>query len=352
MTGTTNDDSVSRAPADGPVTGGTDAAPATRAPDGEPISGTTGGGSTAGTTDRGSAARVADGGPVTGTTGGEAVTSVAGGGLDGRRAGGRGALRGVVDVVAAEWWKLRSVRSTGAVLGTVGAFMVLCVLWSWYVARYWDGLSAARRATAQAAPAEQPLAVALPVCAVVLGALALTSEYSSGMIRTTLAAMPRRKALFTAKAGVVAAVMGAAALVAPAAGSAAGRAIVGDRPVPTFQGSAADVAVHLLWLALTTAAITLIAFGLGAVLRSTAATITAGMAVLFVLPALARLLPSPWDERIWSALPGNLANQIAGPPGSSGDHGALSPPGAVALTVVYTVVALGAGAYAFVRRDA
>ncbi|MEU5991260.1 ABC transporter permease subunit [Spirillospora sp. NPDC047418] len=244
------------------------------------------------------------------------------------------------------------MRSTAAVLGTVGAFLLLCVLWSWYVARYWDGLPAARRGTAQAAPAEQPLAVSLPVCAVVLGALTLTSEYSSGMIRASLAAMPRRGVLFMAKGGVAAALMGAVALVATAAGSLAGAAIIGDRPVPTFHGAAADVAVHLLWLGLTTAAITLIAFGLGAVLRSTAATITSGMAVLFVLPALARLLPSPWDERIWSALPGSLANQIAGPPGSSGDHGALSPPVAVTLLVACTAVALGAGAYAFARRDA
>ncbi|GAA1875597.1 ABC transporter permease [Actinomadura bangladeshensis] len=261
-------------------------------------------------------------------------------------------MAGVGDAVAAEWCKLRSVRSTGAVLGTVGGFTVLCALWSWYVARYWDDLPAARRGVAQVAPAEQPLAVSLPVCAVVLGALTLTSEYSSGMIRATLAAMPHRGALFMAKGGVAAAVMGAAALVALAAGSAAGAVIVGDRPVATFQAPVADVAVHLLWLGLTTAAITLITFGLGAVLRSTAAAITSGMAVLFVLPALARLLPSPWDERIWSALPGSLANQIAGPPGSSGDHGALSPAVAVALLAAYTVIALGAGAYAFARRDA
>ncbi len=48
---------------------------------------------------------------------------------------------------------------------------------------------------------EQPLAVSLPVCAVVLGALALTAEYSSGMIRTTLAAVRAPGVLFMAKAG-------------------------------------------------------------------------------------------------------------------------------------------------------
>ncbi|SNT45392.1 ABC-2 family transporter protein [Actinomadura meyerae] len=256
------------------------------------------------------------------------------------------------DAIAAEWYKLRTVRSTAAVLGTVAAFVLLCALWSWYVARYWDGLSPERRATARAAPAEQPLVLALPVCAVVLGALTLTSEYSSGMIRTTLAAMPRRSGTFLAKAIVAAALMAAAAGAALAAGTVAGAVIVGDRAVPTFQGRTAEVAAHLLWVGLETAAITLVAFGLGAVLRSTAATITGGMAVLFVLPPLVRLLPSPWDERIWSALPGGLANQIAAAPGSSGDTGVLSPPAAVALLAAYVAVALGAGAYAFTRRDA
>ncbi|MGW2311086.1 ABC transporter permease [Actinomadura luteofluorescens] len=258
----------------------------------------------------------------------------------------------MIDALSAEWYKLRTVRSTFAVLGTVAAFMLLCVLWSWYVTRYWDGLPAARKAKATAAPAEQPLAVALPVCAVVLGALTITSEYSHGMVRTTLAVLPNRLALYAAKGGVAAAAMLAASLAALAAGTAAGNAIVGDRPVATFQGSVPDVAVHLLWLGLTTAAITLIAFALGAVLRSTAATITAGTVVLFVAPGLARLLPPPWDERISSALPGNLSNQIAAAPGSPTDHGVLAPSAAFALLVTYVVVALAAGAFSFTRRDA
>ena len=258
----------------------------------------------------------------------------------------------MTDVLAAEWCKLRTVRSTAALAGAVALFLALCLAWSWYVTRYWDGLPAGRQATAQAAPPELPLATSLPVCAVVLGALTITSEYASGMNRTSLAAVPRRLTLFTAKGAVAGAAMLAAALVSLAAGSAGGNAIVGDRAVPTFQAPAADVAIHLLALGFTTAATTLITFGLGAVLRSTAATIASGMVVLMVLPALARPLPSPWDERIWSVMPGNLAAQIAGTPGSAADHGVLSAPAAVLLLVAYAALSLGAGAYAFTRRDA
>ncbi|MFA1544205.1 ABC transporter permease [Actinomadura monticuli] len=127
---------------------------------------------------------------------------------------GQGPLSGVGDVALAEWWKLRSVRSTWAVFGVIAAFALLCVAWSCYAARSWDGLPAARRAALRVAPAEQPLAVSLPVCAVVLGALTLTSEYASGTIRASLVAVPRRGALFMAKAGVAGVTMGVVALTA------------------------------------------------------------------------------------------------------------------------------------------
>ncbi len=144
--------------------------------------------------------------------------------------------------------------------------------------------------------------------------------------------------------------MCAAALVALVAGSVAGVVIVGDRPVATYQGPVGDVAVHLLSLGLTTVGITL-TFGLGvAALHRGDDHVRHGRAVRAAGSGEAAAFP--WDERIWSALPGSLANQIAGAPGSSGDHGALSPWVAVALLVAYVVVALGAGAYAFARRDA
>ncbi|GAA2124177.1 ABC transporter permease subunit [Actinomadura napierensis] len=258
----------------------------------------------------------------------------------------------MIDAMAAEWWKLRSVRSTFAVLGVIAAFAVLCVVWSLYAAHYWDGLSAARRATFEAAPPEQPLSIALPVCAVVLGALPLTSEYASGMIRTSLAAMPRRRTLFAAKAAVPGAAMLVAALVSLAAGVLAGRAAVDGRPLRAFDAPLADHVPYVLAMAAATAAITLITFGLAAVLRSTAGTITAGMAVLFVVPPVANFLPGPWDERIWSVLPSSLPGQIAAPPGASSSRDGLPPLASALLLAAYTAVALGVGARVFGKRDA
>ncbi|GAA2412830.1 ABC transporter permease [Actinomadura vinacea] len=257
----------------------------------------------------------------------------------------------MIDVLAAEWLKLRSVRSTAWTLATAAAFLVLCGFWSWLAARYWDGLAPERRATAQAAPAVQPLVLALPICAAVLGALTFTSEYATGMIRTSLAAVPRRGPLFAAKAVVVGAVTLVTALVCLAAAVAAGRMIVGDRPIPAFDAEFSQHVPYVLALGATAMVIALVACGLGAAVRSTAGTITGVVVLLAVLPPLAALLPSPWGERIASVLPLSLPDQIAAAPGFSGDPGVLSRPWAVVLLAAYTLIALGAGAFSFARRD-
>ncbi|WP_131737478.1 ABC transporter permease [Actinomadura roseirufa] len=257
----------------------------------------------------------------------------------------------MTDAIAAEWYKLRTACSTAWILAVVAAFVVLSALSSWYLAHYWDGLSPRRREEFDAPSADQPLSVALPVCAVVLGALTVTSEYATGMIGTSVAVLPRRR-LYAAKALVAAGVMLTAAAAGTAVAVLAGRAIVGGRPVPVLGAPLADGVPHLLLTGPVAAAFTLIAFGLGAVLRSTAATITTMVAQMVVLPTLTGLLPSPYGERIWSALPEGLAEQIAAPPGVSAGPGVLSAPVAAAVLLVYVAVALGAGRLSFLRRDA
>ncbi|MFV2175435.1 ABC transporter permease subunit [Actinomadura sp. LOL_016] len=254
--------------------------------------------------------------------------------------------------VAAEWHKLRTVRSTAAIAAAIGGAVVLCVLWSLYAVQYWDGLSAAERAELGVAPPTQFLVVVLPVCGVVLGALSLTSEYATGMIRTSLTALPRRVPLLGAKALAAGGLVGAAGLVSLAAALLAGRAIAGGRPMPGFGGPLSEHAASVAAVAVTAAAITLMSLGLAALLRSTAATITIGMGLLFVAPPLVRLLPSPWDDRIWWLLPAGFPNQIAPVPGSAVSADGLSAPVAALLLVGYVVVVLGAGALVFARRDA
>jgi ABC-2 type transport system permease protein len=87
--------------------------------------------------------------------------------------------------------------------------------------------------------------------------------------------------------------------------------------------------------------------GLGAVLRSTAAALTTLGALVLVAPIFAHFLPTVWQLRLASILLPNLTPQLAG-----SDHPyLLSQGGAAAVTAAYVLLALGAGAISFSRRD-
>ena len=137
----------------------------------------------------------------------------------------------------------------------------------------------------------------------VLGTLTITSEYSTGMIRTSLTVMPRRGILFAAKAAVFTAVALVVALRASFAAFFLGQALLtqharGRDAVPA--GRAASVLGPAVFVALCG----LFAFGLGAILRSTAGAITAAFGLLFLVPQLARALPGTWYADLVRWLPG------------------------------------------------
>ncbi|QFG26328.1 ABC transporter permease [Actinomadura sp. WMMB 499] len=268
------------------------------------------------------------------------------------RASGPPAGRAPAGAIVAEWHKLRTVRSTAAIMAAIGAGVLLSLLWSFYAVRYWDGLSAADRERLNVAPPTQFLVTVLPVCGVVLGALTLTSEYATGMIRTSLTVLPRRVPLLGAKALAAGGLVGGAGLVSLVAALLAGRAIADGRPMPGFDGPLGEHVANAVAVAVTAAAITLMSLGLAAVLRSTAATITVGLGLLFVAPPLARLLPAPWDDRIWRLQPTGFPGDIAPVPGSTPMTDGLPAPVAAAVLLGYVVAMLGAGAWALARRDA
>ncbi|MFG2006042.1 ABC transporter permease [Spirillospora sp. NPDC048911] len=253
----------------------------------------------------------------------------------------------MTDVLFAEWLKLRSARSTQWVLATVAGFVVLCAVWSFYIANYWDGLSPQRQGELQAAPAEYPLVLTLPLCMAVLGVLAITSEYATGLIRSSLAAVPRRGVLFAGKAVAVGAVASTTGLLSLGVAFALGRLIVGDRAIADFRTPVSDELPWLLSLALSAVVIALVGLGLGTAMRSTAGAVTSLCVLIFVLPGLAQLLPSPWNERFAAILPSNLTKQIAG----NIDDAVLGPVPALVVLLAYAVIALAAGLVVLVRRD-
>jgi ABC-2 type transport system permease protein len=179
----------------------------------------------------------------------------------------------------------------------------------------------------------------------VLGVLVMTSEYSSGTIRATLAAIPRRPLVLAAKA----ATFGLTALVAGEfvtfAGFLAGAAFVhGSVPRPAL--SQPDVLRAVALSGAYLCLIGLIGLALGAIVRHGAAAITALVGVVFVAP-LAGLAATPAGKFLPELI---NANSLAATKPVQGF--ALSPWAGLGLIAAYAVALLAVGGWLLTRRDA
>ena len=182
----------------------------------------------------------------------------------------------------------------------------------------------------------------------VLGALVITAEYSTGMIRSTFAAVPQRVSVLAAKAITffgVALVVGTAACVTAFLG---GQAIFAGKGIGVSLGAANELRAVLgggVFLAL----LGLLALGIGAIVRHTAGAIAAFVGLILVAPALVGALPSPWSGNIAKFLPANAGQTLISVHTSAGQ---LSPWAALAVLVGWVAVSLGTAAVLICRRDA
>ncbi len=225
----------------------------------------------------------------------------------------RGAFRAATfpDALRSEWTKLRSVRST------FWALTVTVVLGV--------GLGAAiSAATAHGYPKSSassklswdPTAVSLDGIGVatlaiaVLGVLCISSEYSSGMIRTSLIAVPRRGRVLAAKSLVFAVVTFVVGEVTSFTAFFVGQALIsGNAPQAALGDPGVARAVLGAGLALT--ALAVLSVAAGALLRHPAAGIACMVAVLFVLPGIAQALPDSWRNPVTEYWPTQAGGQIA-----------------------------------------
>jgi ABC-2 type transport system permease protein len=251
-------------------------------------------------------------------------------------------------VLSSEWLKLRSVTSTYHAMGAAALTMIVGVAWTLYV----SGLADERGSLRAAAP-EQGFLPLIQMSLTVLGVLAITSEFATGMIRSSLTVVPKRGTLLLAKAGVVGLATFVAANAILLVTYSASRLIASGHRLGFNETTVADDLPMLLASGLSVMALALVGLGLGAAIRSTAGAIVSVVALLFVLPGVVNYLPEPWNTRIATLLLPNLVPQIAGHRLSSrlGD-GLLPPWGAVTVLLAYPVIALGIGFYLLKRRDA
>jgi ABC-2 type transport system permease protein len=255
---------------------------------------------------------------------------------------------GFRSVARMEWLKLRSVRSTAWVVLVFAAGMIgLAILVMAH--QHWATMAPADRASFD--PTNDSFAgLAIGQLALgVLGALVITTEFSSGMIRATLAAVPRRPLLLAAKAAVLGAVALVVGEVFAFAAFAVGQMAL-HAPAPHATLGQPGVLRAVLLAGAYPALIALTALGLGAVIRHTAGAISAVVGILFVLPLILVPLGTSIQDTVGPFMPMLIAeNSLTAvkPVAHS-----LSPWAGLGMLCLYAAVALAAGTWALARRDA
>jgi ABC-2 type transport system permease protein len=181
----------------------------------------------------------------------------------------------------------------------------------------------------------------------VLGALVVTNEYGSGLIRTTLAVTPQRGLLLAAKAVLGGLLLFALAVVITFTAFFTGQAIMSGAHAPHVSLGDHGVLGHLMGAVYYMTAAGLIGLFTGVLVRTAAAAITSMFGLLLVLPLLAdKITPDAVTRHTVPYLPLNLGDEMLH------HHAGLSPGTAVAGLAVWVLVLAAAAAYSLRGRDA
>jgi ABC-type transport system involved in multi-copper enzyme maturation permease subunit len=250
-------------------------------------------------------------------------------------------------VLRSEWIKFRSLRST---VLTLLAAVVAMILLAWVVGAatnsHWTRMDLGERLHFNAV--DRSLAgVHLAQLAVgVLGVLVISGEYATGMIRATLAAVPRRLPVLWAKAALYAAVTFVLML-----GTALVAFLVGNHFLASHGTtlSAPHAWRSIFGTAGYLAAVALLAVALGFIIRSTAGGIATLFGLLLVLPGILLLLPTDWRNHTEPYLPSNAGSSFYS---AAPEPTALSPGTGLLVLIIWVVVGLALAALLLKRRDA
>ena len=293
---------------------------------------------------------------------------------------------GLAGAIRSEFTKLRSVRST---YWTIAALFIVSVGVA-AIAGFGVASSIHNNPQNKAGfDATQASLIAFfeigQLIIAVLGALVITSEYSTGMIRTSLTAMPRRGTVYTAKLIVFSAVTLIVSLITSFVSFFVGQAAMSGSgvsaslfhsvtipqgvqmspgpqgpngpPIVRFVGteviSPGAVLTAIIGSALFVTAVALIAFGFGAIIRHTAGAITSVIGLMFVIPIIIQVaLPDNWRWDIMRFFPDAAGRVLSVTIGGNSNPHLWSAWPQFGVTLIYAAVLLGVGAYLFRKRDA
>ncbi len=263
-----------------------------------------------------------------------------------------GAAAGFRGQLLSEWTKVRSVRSTiWALVALVVVTTAFSGLLNWLTVSQWDAFDEAQRQLVRADPTSQILGAGfqfsqLAIC--VLGVLVITSEYSSGTIRATLLAVPRRTPVLVAKTLVFAALVFVVAEFSALISFLVGAAILNTVVDVTLADQGVPQAI--LGAGLYAAVLGVFAIAIGALLRHTAAAITGIIGFVLVLSPLALLLPGDWGRFVYAYLPTNAGQRITTT--IQGPDDLLSAWQGLGVFALWTLALLLLADYLLRRRDA
>ena len=267
-----------------------------------------------------------------------------------------GKQAGFGHLLLSEWTKIRSVRSTVwalilFVVITIGFTVLITALITANWNRGRGGGGGGGHAGIIADPAGFLMGAGvglgqLTIC--VLGALLITTEYSTGVIRASLLAVPRRTPMLAAKATVFAALVLVLAEIVCFSSFFAGSAILHSRVAVSLSDPGVARAVFGTGLYLTV--LGLLALAVGALIRHTAGAISTIIGVVLVLPILSGLLPGNWGAHINAYLPQQAGSLISHARQQPGDL--LSPWQGFGVLCIWTAALLAIGIYLLKRRDA
>jgi ABC-type transport system involved in multi-copper enzyme maturation permease subunit len=253
------------------------------------------------------------------------------------------------DVLRSEFTKFRSVRSTYATLAAafVAAAALGPVQCALFASRY-PNVEAEEKVEFSAAHLSLGGIQLAQLAIGVLGVLLISSEYTTGMIRATFAAVPQRRTVMAAKAGVFTVVTVLVSEIACFIAFFAGQAFLAHKHLDAHLGDP-GVLRAIIGGGLYLAVLGLLALALGTMIRHSAGAIAALFGILFVLPGIASALPRATQDAVNQYLPSNAGQQIFA---LRIDPHTLQPWAGLGVFCLYAAVALAAAAILLRRRDA
>jgi ABC-2 type transport system permease protein len=217
--------------------------------------------------------------------------------------------QGFPDALRAEWIKFWTVRST--TWSTVMLFVLGAGLTALVCATSAEWLASSEADESPASFVTWGMMFA-QITAIVLGTLAVTSEYGTGMIRATLAATPSRGTVLAAKALVLSSTLFVAGTLTAFAGYFAGNWFLENEGIGIAL-SDDGVLRAMFGSGLYLAGLGLLAAAVGLLVRHTAAALSVVLGLVFVVGTMVFLLPGAWGEWIGKLMPGNAGSGIAAP---------------------------------------